>query len=108
MPSGTTMAVSGLLYGIGAIVSLAGGGLIAQIPGAPVPGVEYGALGLCTFMIVMQFRSSSRMGRVIDAQHREFVKIAKDAMAVITENTAAMRACVEKQRRENGPPRVQT
>lgn len=99
MPGGTT-SLGALVYGLGAIGSLAVGTILGQVPGVPVPGVEMGALGLCTFMVIMQYRTTNSMGRVIDAQHREFVKVAKDNAVVIAENTAAMKACVDRQKRE--------
>ena len=100
MPAGTP-AIIGLAYNLAALGSLIVGSALGQVSGVPAGAVEYGALGLCGFMVWQNYRVQDRLGKVIDNQHKEFVKIARETAEVITKNTTAMDACISKQAAES-------
>jgi cyanophycinase-like exopeptidase len=100
MPAGTTVAGS-LVYGGLAAATLAAGRCFGQTIGTPNEMLfQFGALGLCGFMVYRNYKAQERMGRVIDAQHEEFVKLAQRTIGTIDKNTAAMDACIARQKKE--------
>lgn len=81
------------------------GRAVAQV--APLPGdlIQYGALGLCAFMVWKNDRAREldrkdrlALGAVIDERHAEVVRLNGELIKAIDRNTRAMEGCLEKQK----------
>jgi hypothetical protein len=75
----------------GTVLAFATGAAIADASGVPgMEFLEYGALGLCSLMVIMNFVERQKMGKRLDVQGEELIELHKTTLGTMSKLTDAL------------------